>query len=174
MVKERMLTVRRFCKTDSEQASAVLCKAFKSFMGNRFDTIMTAYYSAENLLKQVSSLKDNFGESAIFVAEENEKVVGVVKASATSGGLGSFDYVGVDPDSSARGIGSLLMSAAETFWIEKKQRKIITCVSAHNKKAIIYYLKHDFIPEGYCRDHFREGVDEIMLCRFLKPKLEGA
>ena len=38
----------------------------------------------------------------------------------------------------------------------------------HNKKAVMYYLKHDFVPEGYCKDHFREGVDEIILGRFLK------
>jgi hypothetical protein len=34
----------------------------------------------------------------------------------------------------------------------------------------MYYLKHDFIPEGYRKDHFIEGVDEIVLGRFLKKR----
>ncbi len=32
----------------------------------------------------------------------------------------------------------------------------------------MYYLKHDFIPVGYQKDHFFAGVDEIILDRFLK------
>ena len=76
--------------------------------------------------------------------------------------------VRVAPECHARGIGSLLMARAEAFWTEHKQREIHTCVSAHNQKALMYHLKHDFIPEGRCRDHFLDGVDEIMLGRFLK------
>jgi len=106
--------------------------------------------------------------SQIFVAEENGRILGVVKVTAATNGLGCFDYVGVDPVCHARGIGALLMAQAERFWQEHRQRKIHTCVAANNKKAIMYCLKHDFVPEGYCRDHFRPGVDEIILGRFLK------
>ena len=76
--------------------------------------------------------------------------------------------VGVAPDYFGKGVGAILMQAAEGFWTKKKQRKISTCVSAINQRALIYYIKHGFIPEGYCRDHFRRGVDEIVLGRFLR------
>ena len=35
----------------------------------------------------------------------------------------------------------------------------------------MYYIKHDFVPESYCRDHFRPEVDEIILGRFLKNSM---
>ena len=162
-----MLTVRRFRESDAERASAVICGAFKSFLGDRFIPEQSSY-TPQNLLCLASVPKNNFGESAVFVAEEDGNIVGVVGVSASARGLGSFNFVGVDPGSFSKGIGNLLMETAENFWKEKNQRKVSTCVSAHNKKALIYYLKHDFIPEGYQKDHFFEGVDEIILGRFLK------
>ena len=119
-------------------------------------------------LKKNANTRDSFHKSKILIAEENGKIIGVVKVGAGTNGLGSFDYVGVDPECHAHGVGSFLMNKAEEFWAERNQRKIGTCVSAHNKKAVTYYLKHDFIPEGYRKDHFFEGVDEIILGRFLK------
>jgi len=60
-----------------------------------------------------------------------------------------------------------LMKAAECFWTRKKQRKITTCVAAINRPTVIYYIKHGFVPEGYCKNHFTPGIDEIILGRFL-------
>ncbi len=162
-----MVTVRPFKKKDAERVSEVLIAAFKSFLKDLFDEKSAAHFHPDVLTKE-AHVEDLFQVSRIFVAEENDTVVGVVKVTARPGGLGTFDYVGVDPDSHAHGIGSCLMARAVAFWTEHKQRKIDTCVSAHNKKAIMYYLKNDFIPEGYRRDHFRKGVDEIILGRFLK------
>ena len=162
-----MLTVRDFRAEDADRASEILVAAFRSFLGDRVDGNLMAHFSQEELVR-TANVKDGFHESRIFVAEEDGKVLGVVKVGAGTNGLGSFDYVGVDPESHAHGIGASLMKKAEEFWAEHNQRKISTCVSAHNKKAIMYYLKHDFIPEGYRKDHFYEGVDEIILGRFLK------
>jgi ribosomal protein S18 acetylase RimI-like enzyme len=162
-----MVTVRPFVKEDAQRASEVLIAAFKSFLEDRFDEGCAAHFHPE-VLVQGAHVEDPFMVSRIFVAEEDGDVLGVVKVTARTNGLGMFDYAGVDPNSHARGIGSLLMAKAEEFWAEHQQRKIDTCVSAHNKKAIMYYLKHDFIPEGYRKNHFLEGVDEIILGRFLK------
>ena len=160
-------TVRPFAAKDAPRASVILIAAFRSFLHERFDDNLAAHFSPEQLLKTARG-QDTHTVSDTFVAEDAGNVVGIVKVSASANGLGTFEVVGVDPECHARGIGSLLMAQAEAFWAEHKQRKIHTCVSAHNKKALMYYLKHDFIPEGYCRDHFLEGVDEIMLGRFLK------
>ena len=164
-----MIAIRDFKNEDAARVSAIIIAAFKGFLGDKFDETVS-YFSPEELIKEACS-KNKFKVSQIFVAEESGTVVGVVKVTAGSNGLGIFDYVGVDPECQTHGIGSLLMKKAEEFWKEHNQRKISTCVSAHNKKAIMYYLKHDFIPEGYCRDHFFEGVDEIILGRFLKNKV---
>ena len=41
-------------------------------------------------------------------------------------------------------------------------------LTAHNKRALMYYSKNGFIPEGYQRDHFKVGVDEIILGKFFR------
>ena len=161
-----MLKVRPFQTGDAERASEILNAAFKSFLGEKIDASLRTHFSAE-MLQNTATSKNWDHVSASYVAEDEDRVVGVVHVTAGNNGLGSFQYVGVDPECFAKGVGKALMQAAETFWHEKNQRKISTCVSAHNKRALMFYLKHDFIPEGYRRDHFYEGVDEIILGRFL-------
>lgn len=159
------MLVRAFEEKDAEAASKILNAAFRSFLGDRLKGDYPHF--RPDLLVKAAHRTDEFSTSEIFVAEAEGKLVGVVKVTAGQNGLGSFDYVGVDPAAHAQGIGARLMARAEEFWREHGQRKIATCVSAHNKKAVAYYLKHDFIPEGYRRDHFFVGVDEIILGRFL-------
>jgi len=159
------MQIRTLDAKDAERASAILIAAFRGFLGERFDEGTAAHFQPGELIR-TAHVEDPFGVSQIFVAEDGARLLGVVRVTARTSGLGMFDYVGVDPDGPP-GVGSLLMARAEAFWAEHKQRKIDTCVSAHNKRALRYYLKHDFIPEGYRRDHFREGVDEIILGRFL-------
>jgi len=154
---------------DADRASEVLINAFKSFLGDKVNGSLKKHFIPKTLIKE-ANVKNKFFVSKIFVAETNGKVIGAMKVSAGINGLGTFDYVGVDPECHTKGIGKFLMKKAEYFWAKHNQRKISTCVSAHNKKAIMYYLKHDFVPEGYRRDHFFEGVDEIILGRFLRKK----
>jgi len=158
--------VRLFKKDDAGKVSAILVSAFKSFLGEKFDDVLAKHFSAETLV-DVGASKDYFHETKIFVATCDEGLVGAINVTAGINGLGALNYVGVDPECHAKGVGALLMRRAEEFWKERRQRKIHTCVTAHNKKALLYYIKNDFVPEGYCRDHFYVGVDEIMLGRFL-------
>jgi ribosomal protein S18 acetylase RimI-like enzyme len=162
-----MLRVRDFEAGDAARVSEILKAAFRSFLGEKFDLIPTEHFTPESLASAASS-KGRFSETRSFVAEDDGRVLGVIKATAGTNGLGCLDSVGVDPECHAKGVGAALMAKAEEFWAERGQRKIWTCVSAHNKKALFYYLKHDFMPEGFQRDHFIPGVDEIMLGRFLK------
>jgi RimJ/RimL family protein N-acetyltransferase len=46
-------------------------------------------------------------------------------------------------------------------------RKVSTSVTAHNSRAVVFYLKHGFRPVGYQRDHYLEGMDEVLLDLFL-------
>jgi len=161
-----MVNVRNFEVTDAQPASKILCNAFRSFLGNKFDKNLVVHFSPEELVKVINS-KGKFHESKIFIAEEDGKVIGVVKVTAGTNGLGLLDYIGVDPECPVHGVGTLLMKKAEEFWEKNNQRKIDTCVSAHNTKALIYYIKNGFVPEGYRKDPFHKGMDEIILGRFL-------
>ena len=167
-----MVAIRRFEAKDAPRCAEINLAAFKSFLADKIGAdheFFKTHFTPELLLKHAAG-KDDLSEQATFVAEEDGKIVGLVTVSATSLGLGSFESVAVAPDCFSKGVGTLLMRAAETFWAERRQRKISTCVSAHNKKALMYYLKNDFIPDGYRKDHFFPGVDEILLSRFLQPQ----
>ena len=160
------MRVRKFQKQDARQASKVMCAAFRSFLAERF-TKNTMDRFAPSVLAEGSMTKNRFSESVSFVAVDGRKVVGYIKVTSDRNGLGLLQVIGVDPDYFNRGVGALLIKAAEGFWARKKQRKISTCVSVINRRALIYYIKNGFMPEGYCKDHFRPGVDEIILGRFL-------
>ena len=160
------ITVRTFCPEDAEQASKLMIAAFRSFLKRKFPKSLAKHFAATSLA-QGSLQRSESGETIAFVAVEGARVVGYIKVSASSGGLGSLEVVGVDPTYFGQRVGDLLMKRAERFWRRWKQRKISTCVASHNRKALLYYIRNGFVPEGFRPDHFIEGVHEIPLGRFL-------
>ncbi len=161
-----MITIRKFENRDAEAVAVIMHEAFAGFLktklGDRFDTLFPfrpASYWIDAIVKN-----DTF-ETTAFVAESEGKIAGYLMVSASSRGLGSLNSIGIDINSPEKGIGHMLFLEGDKFWREHNQRKVTTCVSAHNQRALIFYIKHGFLPEGYQRDHFFEGVDEIMLAR---------
>jgi len=163
------MQVRRFAPQDAEEVCRLMKEAFRSFLGDRWTEKDDRYFAPE-VLRQSANKKDFFSETVSYVAVEGSEIVGYIKGTASENGLGSLEVVGVRPSHFGKGVGSALMKALEEFWASRALRKVSTCVSACNKRALLYYIKHDFIPEGYCKDHFREGMDEIILGRFLKKE----
>ena len=166
------IRIRKFQKHDAAQASKVMRAAFRSFLAEWYTKNHKARF-APSVLAADSLAKNRFSETTSFVAVDGRKLIGYIKVTSDRNGLGSLQIIGVNPDYFAKGVGDLLMKAAEVFWNKKEQRKIFTCVSAINRRALIYYIRHGFVPEGYCRDHFNPGVDEIILGRFLQKSSEG-
>ena len=161
------MRIRKFRPEDSKQASRVMVKAFMTFLGD-FASEKELKYLTPSALKKMSRARGYGSQTLSYVAEEKGKIIGYTRVTASRTGLGSLEVIGVDPDYFRKGAGTKLMEASEKFWKRKNLRKISTCVSAHNRRALIYYIKHGFIPEGYRRDHFRVGVDEIILGKFLE------
>ena len=162
------MQVRKFKEEDAEAVSEIMNAAFYAFLGDRMDEFDRKSFSPE-VLKRISNCSNSDGGSASFVAEDGGEIVGYIRGTAKNIiGLGSLEVVGIKPDIFSKGVGTALMKELEKFWRDNGMRKISTCVSAHNTRALIYYIKNGFVPEGYRRDHFKVGVDEIILGRFLK------
>jgi ribosomal protein S18 acetylase RimI-like enzyme len=159
------MKTRPFKPTDAAAVSRVMKSAFKAFLGAKWDRLDEKHFSPKVLLAQ-SKARSAFGETASFVAIEGKVILGYVRVTAGAGGLGSLEVVGVDPSAFRKGVGQSLMQAGEAFWRKKKQRKVHTCVSAHNTRALAYYISNGFVPVGYRKDHFKVGVDEVILDRF--------
>ena len=161
------LKVRKFREQDAMQVSRVMITAFKTFLKEKFTKDDEERFSP-SFWRRTGQAKDKFSQTVSFVVVDGKKVVGYMKAVANRNGLGSLDVVGVNPEYFGKGVGKLLIQNGEKFWKSKNMRKISTCVSAHNKRALLYYIKNGFVPEGYRRDHFEKGVDEIILGKFIK------
>ncbi|MDD2706909.1 MAG: GNAT family N-acetyltransferase [Verrucomicrobiae bacterium] len=159
------MTTRKFKKSDAPEVSRIMIAAFKTFLGRKWNWIDEKHFSPKTLAA-ASNTQSELDEAASFVAVEGKTVLGYIRGTASACGLGSLEVVGVDPATLHKGVGKALMKALEDFWRQKKQRKVHTCVCAHNSRALIYYLSNGFIPAGYRKDHFKPGVDEIILDRF--------
>ena len=159
--------IREFRPEDAEAASRVLIAAFRSFLEDKIDESTLKAFSPQ-ALRHSSAHKGEESETVSYVADDSGDVIGYIRGGTTARGLGSLSIIGVSPDCLHKGVGTGLMKKLETFWQKNKTRKVSTCVSAHNGGALLFYLKNGFRPVGYRRDHFIEGVDEILLDRFLK------
>lgn len=164
---EKRPTIRQFRPADADQTSAVMVAAFKSFLPAENLQVVLDGFSPESL-RSTSTFGQKDAMTACYVAVENGKIVGYVSGGANAFGFGTLSVIGVSPRCFHRGIGSLLMRKMVAFWRRKGMRKVSTCVSAHNSRALVFYLKHGFTPVGYQRDHFLVGVDEVILDRFFK------
>lgn len=165
------MKVRKFKREDARAVSKIMVEAFRSFLGDKMNELTLKSFSP-NRLKKISHSKGDDCETVSYVAEEKGEIVGYIRGSASLYGLGTLAVVGISLSHLHKGIGTRLIKELEKFWRKRKMRKVSTCVSAHNTRALIYYLRNGFIPVGYQKDHFREGVDEIILDRFLKQNPE--
>ncbi len=160
-----MARVRQFRPADAEAVAAVMVAAFKSFLPARNRQQVLDGFAPERL-REGSTYGRRNATTVSYVAVEDGRVVGYISGSVNVHGFGTLSVIGVDPDCFHCGIGTLLMRKMVSFWRRHGMRKVSTCVSAHNSRALIFYLKHGFRPVGYQRDHFLEGVDEVILDRF--------
>ncbi|MCX6992137.1 MAG: GNAT family N-acetyltransferase [Kiritimatiellaeota bacterium] len=160
------MRIRKFRAGDAATVSKIMQAAFKSFLGDKWDWIDEKHF-APKTIRAASHSKSAFGETIAYVAVEGRRILGYIRGSSSICGLGCLDMVGVEPNTFQKGVGKVLMKALESFWRQKKQRKAHTSVSAHNTRALIYYISNGFVPVGRQKDHFKPGVDEIILDRFL-------
>ena len=166
--------IRKLEESDAECVSQIIIRGFNwffKFHEGRKDYVETCKrfreaHKPERIREFARAQGDNVRG---FVAEADGKVVGYIAVSFEPGSrLGSINMVSVDPDYQRRGIGSMLMEAALEFLKSRGARKVCTVVSHVNRPAIMYYMKHGFIPEGLLRDHFSKGLHEIYMSRFFE------
>ncbi|MBT3374252.1 MAG: GNAT family N-acetyltransferase [Lentisphaerae bacterium] len=158
---ETNIVIRAFRAEDAVAVADVVLEAFTSFLeGKPAERILAA-------LGDPARYQPSGPTSAVYVAEDEGEIVGYVSGSASPFGFGTLSVIGVKASHFGHGVGTRLMKRMVTFWRRKKMRKVTTCVSGHNSRALVFYLKNGFTPVGCQRDHFMEGVDEVILDRFL-------
>lgn len=160
------LTVRKFEDRDAERVVDIMYESFKSFFKERWDASHRG--DPESLKKNAHSETPGRIMTA-FVAELDGVVVGYLSIEInTRIGLGTLHSIGVDPRIFARGIGKAMVAEAEKLWRHYRMRKIYTCTSHINSRALAFYKSLGFEEEGLLKSHFMDGIDEIQLGKFYK------
>ena len=107
--------------------------------------------------------KNNF----FFVAEDNDKIIGCVRASIVDIDLAEIRTLCVDEAHRKKGIATDLLQKALDFLKGKNMRKVAARCKADNKEAIRLFEKTGFEKEGYFKEHYRKGIDVVQMGKFL-------
>ena len=88
----------------------------------------------------------------VLIADVDGKTVGSVQIQDRSNGLAYLGQLAVDPEVQAGGIGSRLVTAAETLAIETfAAMRIEMTVIVQRSELIAYYLRRGYIETGEVR-----------------------
>ena len=110
------------------------------------------------------------GSSAALVAEDDGRVIGFVvyRLRGTFVHSGYILDVGVATDAQHRGVGNLLMDAAETE-ILRHGPNVFLLVSAQNSRAQRFYERRGYQRIGEIPDYIRRGTTEVLYRKTLGP-----
>ena len=159
-------TVRKFEERDAERAAEIMYESFKTVFKERWGKEEKG--NGESLKRCVHT-ETPTSISTAFVAEQEGKVIGFLHIDANiQRGLGILHSIGVDPNVFAKGVGKAMVAEAEKLWKQHRMRKVYTCTSHINQRALAFYKSLGFEEEGLLKSHFFDGIDEIQLGKFYK------
>lgn len=158
--------VRKFEDRDAERVAEVMYESFKTVFKERWENEKKG--NGDNWKKCAHDVTPTSITTA-FVAEQDGVVIGFLHVTANIlRGLGTLHSIGVDPNCFAKGVGKAMVAEAEKLWTEHRMRKVYTCTSHINQRALAFYKSLGFEEEGLLKSHFFDGIDEIQLGKFYK------
>ena len=108
-------------------------------------------------LKNTSALFKNRRER-VFIAKENERVVGYISLREDKNNIGDIGFLAVLKEYQRKGIGAKLMKYVEAYARHQNYKELVLVVRDSNQKAINMYQKHKFVIIGS-----RKSGDKIKL-----------
>ncbi|WP_291999882.1 GNAT family N-acetyltransferase [Caldivirga sp.] len=156
-----MISIREFRDGDEVECSRVLKRAFEWYMKLPGSQWLEKKLSPENVRK--SAL-----DGITMVAVEGDSIVGCVNFTISDYNAAYVSIIGVLPEYSRRGIGSLLLEETERLCSERGVRKIWLMVSHINHAAILFYLKHNYEIAGFLKNMTLNGVHEVIMAKDLR------
>jgi ribosomal protein S18 acetylase RimI-like enzyme len=157
------LAIRDFIDSDAEPLSNMLRESFDWFHKGNKESWLWKAFDPPNILS-------NSRSQEILVAldkQQEDLVVGYISSTNTVYGVAYVPTVAVRKSLKGRGIGKLLLEEKIRRLKEKGIRKVWLLVTSINTGAISFYLRNQFVIEGYLRDHTAPGYDEVLFSRFL-------
>jgi ribosomal protein S18 acetylase RimI-like enzyme len=141
--------------------------------------IARVFLSFRNMKTQeeaLESFRAEFDAGHLFlIALDEDKIVGLISATIHSRpavGLAELDHLAVLPQYQNQGIARKLMSemllSLENYYQEHNSylRKLFLLTHASNVDAQKFYEKLGFTKEAILKDHFYNGIDEVVYSQF--------
>jgi ribosomal protein S18 acetylase RimI-like enzyme len=123
-----------------DDAAAIASLLRKSFV--EYETV----YTSEGFVATVGTpdmVKARIDEGPVWVAEENQAIVGTVSAVLKDQGL-YIRGMGVDPSARGKRIGRKLLDCAEEFAVEKRCSRLFLSTTPFLSRAIKLYEDYGF------------------------------
>ncbi|MBS1486599.1 MAG: GNAT family N-acetyltransferase [Bacteroidetes bacterium] len=98
----------------------------------------------------------------IFVATENEKLIGFIVIQMAGVFKGYIQSICVSAQARSRGIGSALMQHAEKRIFSESPNVFMLC-SSFNQRAAELYFRLGYEKIGVLKDFVMDGYDELLL-----------
>jgi GNAT superfamily N-acetyltransferase len=124
------VTIRRACDEDAQTVAELM-------------TVLGYPSSSSSIAKRIRSCSDS-SDTAVFIAESRDRVVGIISFHCipqfhADGFLGRITSLVVSPEDRQRGVGRLLVTAAEEFgWAHGCIRAEVTS-GDHRPEAHAFY-----------------------------------
>lgn len=156
--------IRHFEDSDAESASEMLCESFQWFHKGNRDSWLWKNFEPSSLIAASKNLD-------IHVAIQGEnRVVGFISCSTAPYMVAYIPTVAVAQKLQNKGYGKKLLDYTLDYLEQKGVRKVWLLVTSTNTSAITFYLKNNFVIEGYLTDHTGPGLDEVLFSKFIAPK----
>ena len=159
--------VRKFEERDAERVAEIMYESFKTVFKERWEKEKKD--NGDDWKKNAHSATPTHIVTSFVAEQDDGTVIGFLNVDANlHRGLGILHSIGVDPNVFAKGVGKAMVAEAEKLWKENRMRKIYTCTSHINQRALAFYKSLGFEEEGLLKNHFFDGIDEIQLAKFYK------
>lgn len=166
-VAEPRLEIRRLAQRDCRDAgqfiAATMTWTWENFGRSAVTARGLARWIALRRRSLIPGLKDP--DQYCFLAVHGKNILGIALGE-TGFGVGSLDWLAVDPNHQGRGIGKTLMEAVERHMLKKRCHKMTLYTYAVLVPAISLYLNSGMIPEAYLRKHAL-GEDYVVMSKWL-------
>lgn len=138
------ISYRKSIKEDIPYINNLFIEMVKTVNKRMEDNNITPYKELENGF--IDNYLDKFyidNNNVIFVALDNNDIIGFISLCKNEDNIYIDDY-SVKEEYRGKGIGSKLMSLANTYALENNINELITHVETANKKSIEFYKNKGF------------------------------
>jgi len=163
------VTVREMTKEDIESS----IELSRTVRGKTWERYEREVYSRDLLEKELELYSyDTFlrfiGDERKygFVAEGNEKIIGLAIGRLEIGGLSDLSWICTAIEEQGKGIGKKLISKVANYSKDKGCHKLFAYTTPNLVSAVALYLSSGFVPEAYLRKHWHK-IDFLIMSRWL-------